>query len=79
MSLCPSTTIALFCNAAALFHNLSSLTGVGLACGAGACLFGDGAGAAPPRDRDAAAGKAGATRQKRMKTRGNLFIVGSYF
>jgi hypothetical protein len=66
--------MALFCNATARFHNFSSLAGVALACGAGACLFVD-----EPAASDAATGKTKATRQKRMKTRGNLFIVNSYF
>ena len=66
--------MALFCNANARRHNFSSLTGVGLACGAGVCLFGE-----EPAASDAATGKAMATRQKKMKTRGNLLIIGSYF
>src|SRR5215207_33326 len=75
MSLCPSTTIAFLCRATARFHNLSSLAGVGLACGACVCRFADEPAAAPSRENDAPASRAEAARQKIIETRGNLFIV----
>src|SRR5829696_5627756 len=77
MSLCPSTTIALFCNANARRHNFSSLTGVAPGCGADVWTFGDLA--SPLRESGKDASEAETRRQKRMKTRGNLFIIGSYF